>query len=743
MINNLASILLYVPFNKDYAVDDKVRNGLSEQEFFDHCYVSMDIDKEITNAENMKMEEYEEGEDGVSGEELKREKIEKLKELKRSINNFDYWIKNNGNAVYCIKGNAGCGKSTYLHHLKYFYRNDSIKWEIIDIQKSREVVDILNTKLQIPQFNLLDYKVISAMLDNILQYIFVKVNARVSFDMTKEQLYNLFQRYKSNGQEDFPNAITRVFFEDSPLFNAGINDIKKSEVEEYAKNIYEYLKKLLSDESPIMILDQLWSIYMHILSSIDDEEKHIIAFDNFERFIGADEICNKQLWNFIETLRHLLQTCEEADEYFYHHFQMVLFMRNTTSRMGNIPLQLVDFEGHELDLSDWFPINRIIDKKLKWYSKNNIEVPNKELVDMILGDGSFDGKGMGSLQAKLSMLFNNNKRILITLLTNIVDNDTEKYLEKFIAFAKNKKRGRMRLNKFAGRSIIIRLILDELQKDNFFKNIFVEETEERHLRLGIARKILIILYNYSLYHHQEYMLLDDLIVEWRNEGRQSVNRYFDENYQNERNIISKILYQMNYYNSRTNDKLHFIDIQYNTADESIVFFVEDDVALAEMIREHHSEIGIRIMPAGEAYLHYFVQSFEYFACRIEKKKKAVPPLLTLVPNEDDLDNCKDVLELEFLDVIDSVYENAAECIGRMREISDNNRIIYQRTLNSPRRIHSDRIIDSHRGYIDNFQQCIRKKYENISITYEREKLLLQIYEELDRRRRKYERLRMG
>lgn len=741
MVNSLASVLLYVPFNKDYTVDDKIRNSLSEQEFFEHCYVNMDINQEIKEVENMKIEELEEGEEGVLGEELKRERITYLKELRNSISNFDSWIKNSGNAVYCVKGDAGCGKSTYLHYLKYIYMNYSIKWEIIDVQKAREIVEILNINLQIPKFSLLDYKVISAMLDNILQYIFVKKNNHFNFEMIKKQLFSLYQKYKSDVQEDFSDDITKVFFDDSPLFRAEIENMRKDDIEKYAQNIFIYIKKLINNEPPLMILQQLWGVYMHILNSIDEEKKHIIAFDNFERFIGTDEICNKQLWNFIETLRHLLQTCEEADIQFYHHFQMILFMRNTTSRMGNIPLQLVDFEGHELDLSDWFPINRIIEKKLNWYKTNSINITNSELMDMILGDGSFDGNGMRSLQTKLSMLFNNNKRALITLLTHIINNDDEKYLDEFIKFAKNKKRIRMRLNKFAGRSIINRLVLDELQKDNFFKNIFVERAEERSLRLGTARKILIILYNYSLQHNQEYMLLDDLIIEFRNEGRQSINRYFDENYKSERDNIAKILYQMNYYNSRTNDRLHFIDIQYNTADESIIYYVNDYISLEKMIREHHSEIGIRIMPGGKAYLHYFIQSFEYFACRVEKKKKKIPPLLTLVPNEDDLDNCSNVLDLEFFGVIDNVFENARDCIIRMKGITDNNRIIYRRTINSPQKKHCDRIIDSHIGYINNFQQCIRMKYEGVSISFAREKLLLQIYEELDERRRRYDRLR--
>ncbi len=410
MVNSIASALLYVPFNKDYTVDNAIKENLSEEEFFEHCFVNLDIDKEIENTMAMRKEEFEEGEEGALGEELRREKLAQLNDIKDSIDNFERWIKDSGNAVYCIKGNAGCGKSTYLHYLKHIYKNQSIKWEIVDIQKSREGIDILNKKLQIPHFHMLDYKVISAMLDNILQHIFVKDSKdRFNFDMLKEHLSKLFQKYRNKVQEDFPDDITKLFFDDAPLFSLEIEAISKDDIEKYANNIYKYLHDLVNSENPFMILLCLWSVYMCILNSMDDQEKHIIAFDNFERFIGADEICNKQLWNFIEKLRHLLQSCEEADINFYKHFQMILFMRNTTSRMGNLPLQLVDFGGHELELSSWFPINRIVNRKIRWYESKNIEIPNIKLMDLILGDASFDGRGMRSLQVKLSMLFNNLK----------------------------------------------------------------------------------------------------------------------------------------------------------------------------------------------------------------------------------------------------------------------------------------------------------------------------------------------
>ena len=194
---------------------------------------------------------------------------------------------------------------------------------------------------------------------------------------------------------------------------------------------------------------------------------------------------------------------------------------------------------------------------------------------------------------------------------------------------------------------------------------------------------------------------------------------------------------MNYYNSRKKEWLQFVDVQYNVNNENMVFYVKDATDLEEMIYDHHSEIGIKITPAGKAYLDYFVQSFEYFACR---KNGQIPPLLTLIPEENELFDY-DEINLECLNAIDNVFIDTNKCINQMREIADNERIVYRRTINALPKKHDDRIIDSHIGYINNFQQCVKKKYVNISLSDDSEKNLNKLLGELDSRKRKYEGLR--
>jgi len=49
-------------------------------------------------------------------------------------------------------------------------------------------------------------------------------------------------------------------------------------------------------------------IYIYFLCCSNDAERFVVALDNFERFIGTDEIFNDQLTEFVSQLRSTQQT---------------------------------------------------------------------------------------------------------------------------------------------------------------------------------------------------------------------------------------------------------------------------------------------------------------------------------------------------------------------------------------------------------------------------------------------------
>ena len=137
MLNELTSKLLFVPFNRDYTVPLKIRELLTEDEFFEHCFVNTDFEEEIkrvNKADRISIDDS--GDKLFVWEKAVSEEIQRLKDHQDAEKNFWRWIKDDGNGIYCIRGDAGTGKTTYLHHLKYHNKDIPISWEILDIQNA-------------------------------------------------------------------------------------------------------------------------------------------------------------------------------------------------------------------------------------------------------------------------------------------------------------------------------------------------------------------------------------------------------------------------------------------------------------------------------------------------------------------------------------------------------------------------------------------------------------------------------
>ena len=181
MLNELTSKLLFVPFNRDYTVPLKIRELLTEDEFFEHCFVNTDFEEEIkrvNKADRISIDDS--GDKLFVWEKAVSEEIQRLKDHQDAEKNFWRWIKDDGNGIYCIRGDAGTGKTTYLHHLKYHNKDIPISWEILDIQKAHTPVRFLSRTLIINNFATLDGKMISVFLIKILNAIFDKSETEIN-----------------------------------------------------------------------------------------------------------------------------------------------------------------------------------------------------------------------------------------------------------------------------------------------------------------------------------------------------------------------------------------------------------------------------------------------------------------------------------------------------------------------------------------------------------------------------------
>ena len=149
--------ILYVPFNEEYHIDTTIKNLLTEEEFFEHCFYMPDFEDEINELLDKTEEEIQAFEIDVTKEEL----IQNYRNYKIQNEAFFNWIESNQNEIYCIKGDAGTGKTTFVHYLQYKYKNTNVEWDIIDMNMSLKDVKILSNKLIIPRFSNVYFKSVS------------------------------------------------------------------------------------------------------------------------------------------------------------------------------------------------------------------------------------------------------------------------------------------------------------------------------------------------------------------------------------------------------------------------------------------------------------------------------------------------------------------------------------------------------------------------------------------------------
>lgn len=705
--------LLFVPFNNDYYVDDNIKNALTKEEFFKNCFIKPEFDSEIQELLALTSEEIKAFEIDLTKDEL----IKKFERKKREEEAFIDWINSNQNDLYCIKGDAGTGKSTFLHYLNYLYENTEIQWDIVDIQRAVQSISIFGYTIDIPRFNSLYNKGISSLILCIFDLFFIwDSENKLDKVKTYNNIKKIFENYERLSEEYFPNIEIQIFCEKIPQFINSDGDPKIICI-----NIGKYCIDYFSDlytkyKNKNNVLFKIFiEFYLLFLICQKPNHRHIIAFDNFERFIGTEEIYSGQLTEFVGALRNIQNSISTSYPFIAEYFQMIIFMRNTSVRMFT-PLQIADFFPHYIDICEWFQISKIIDKKIKWYTQKNISVEYSNRLNEIINDiGGCDNTFRG-LRSKLNMLFNNNKRIIIKFLNQILASTiNEQYLDYYDAYWNNDYNIRPSIARFAARTIIYRLILNELRSDGFFKQIISHTGNDDKTSLGYARKILSVLYDFKLQNSDGYMDFVDIIKKLYNHVGNAEHQYFNINNKQKRLTIARILFYMNYYDTRSNNWLQFIDIQYNIPQAGRVR-IQGPEELNDLIDKNYHDIKVKITNAGEAYLYYVVYSFEYFSCKSiysENKNREygssdVPPLLCTIPSITEIQE-KNVESLTCVKVIKAISSEAIFCIEKMND--DKNSIPFRYNISDPFMLHKNRIINSHTGYLSNFVYCLKAIYE--------------------------------
>ena len=495
--SRIANTILATPFDGRAATQLKITQQLTEKEFLEECYsypiFSTEYQKEIKNK--------------ISGIELPEETATEISSLTpedledqmdRMEKSYDYFLKwkmdFSANRVYTINGNAGVGKTTFINHSRYYDKD--VQWIILDIYLANSYIDwISDVRTTIDNFDKADSKIYGSIILKIWESVFNgnDENGNYSFDKIDENITKLLKSYKEKYHKKTP--VGRLLLDE--LNKALLFKFNKKKRVEIAAEIFKkhFNGKIGKNrEGVINALNSLLLILKCMSDNLDS--KFIIVFDNFERFIGKDEIYNKDVNSIRIFLNSYVGNLNMSSSHLNRAFKFILAVRDSTARICNVRLHASDVEPSNLELTDWYDTNNIISRKMNWYKEHNIEVENSELLEQIISDlRKCRGNTLTGLKLMINPLFNDNKRLILDFIGTMIElpsnqEGLRKYKELWDIDTP--------ISRFAARSIIRGMILHhfEIISERFFEHLHTYSCNKKNINgLGYARKILTILYN--------------------------------------------------------------------------------------------------------------------------------------------------------------------------------------------------------------------------------------------------------
>lgn len=750
-VDVLIQKILAVPFGRNYNLSAELLQQLNE-DFFKECFVrpSYDLKKNIHNIDGPVKTAFE---IDLSTKEL----LDNAEKIQNNETAFLNWLNDQTNNVYYVRGDAGTGKTTYLHWLKYRAEHEKPeegwKWEIIDLAEADEDITILDITVHIPAFDLLYYKVISAIIKSINEKLYPERYEKKPIDHDKaatrfKMIYSVFE---NKFDCFYPDSRVRYFFNNLPLKTGNVEEKTNKQIcEDCGHFVAQSFKDILDENNKEEALRLFLQIYLYILRCFDEHAKFVVVIDNVERIIGSDEIFNAEITEFATALRTMQTAIANNNVALQLFYKLAVFMRNTSVRMLT-PQQITDTRANTFDMSDWFDVEAIILNKIHWYEKQGEKLSAAEELLDILQDNYDDNGDLRGLYTKLKMIFNNNKRVIVHFLIHVLGRKSNQtYIKIYNHLRKRKLSGLTEsLTRFATRSIIYRLLLNEMRQDDFFHAIMAEPVtksksdtqnreeidQEKNIQekinqdekdygaaaVGYARRILTLAYEYELNNRDDpYMPLSDILCNVFGMGGRDIDQFFSNENSYSREVIADILFAMNYYNGRKGDWLQFVDIQYYPEGTYRSVQIPNADRLKDLLEQGLERIRVKITTAGVAYLYFIVFSYEYFACKSMNSpfrkeiigEYDIPPLLCTIPTRDQIVNSK-IADLECIKTIEIVLIEALRCITKMNRDEQQGIFMFpfRRALDKPHIKHTVRIVNSHRGYLDNFVECLLAVYK--------------------------------
>lgn len=689
-----------------------------------------------------------------------------LNVLKNRMCDFENSVKKLNDALFIIKGVAGSGKTTYLHHL--LRDMDEIEAHIYNFEDVR----------QANAFMAVDFDLEDLYKDNVYKFLSILL-MEISKILGKGEKstfehHELIKRITSIYINNF--QVTEEILPKTNLLETNVDIRAQQELfkilQQYAENKLSY--KELSNNLITKIMMRLHSNQTNNVSDLSyvagfvirlyfcvfkiTSKKQLYVVDNIETFVQYDEnspIQQCELENIVQgcyeaaiRMREILSPIQKIKGYdTFYGFLVVT--RETTASTALCDLEHYNDlkKENEVDISEWFCTQEIFDNKKRFCTERGISLKDNCYYDCyqsILSDYSAYRWGLNGIVSKMYKHSHRRNVECVPEAISVIPEQEIEYFNSLWEIAKNRDIYKSSLKALC-RKYILRKLLDNVQRKEYFDKLMVENLDLKHSDRNLehrekilsckshkcesnsyARKIATILHRYALDNgDNKYVSFPRIIFS-------VLKQPYMPNKVNETQIrnLGKILFLMNETRNENTNWTSLVCIKYDSTE------IYNEERLCQILCEEWkkykdnkisiddaTKFGVKITEAGSLFSK-LLADFEYFACRFLTKE---PPLFSKENIKMMYINGKK--SFRCVEIIHIVREKAFSCIDEIIEkdfdffSNPENHInqppnfkamyeneyswIYKDSINAKSLVHPYRILTHHSGYLSNYIDYVK------------------------------------
>lgn len=607
---------------------------------------------------------------------------------------FESRLKKLDDSLFVIKGGAGSGKTTYVHHLQQ--ECSDLKFCFCDFEEASKAIGLFGIPYDFGnKFNNNVWKFVSIIISKVDRTLFAKRNWEDFSSHTEyiKKIYEQYHRYFSDLNSEIPVVDEQGMWEFFECFEKYVEG--KENHSEFQKRLkyfittrFDLFEREKQHKEAVTyvcgILIRLFLCLNRISVDRGEEKKHICVIDNIESFIPFDEVhpiqeCELQtIMNGVSDstsrIRPTIQKWKEKYTDYKTFFGFLLVTRDTSVSLAEYRHYDDYIRESEIDITTWFCLDDVYNKKIDYFREHvgcleeNIYYKTYR---NILADVSHYNWGMYEF---ICRMFNNNYRRIGLDVVNTIVNQPEVELEYFNdRWSYSQAHSESHAVKHLCRKFVFRILLDHIQRTSYFDYLLVEKKNAASRRKSIldindkssyARKVATILYRVSLTEKNgvpdHFTLFPELVYAVLKPP------YGADNPSEEQiSDLAAVLYLMNETRNQNTNWAPLIMIKFDIEQAYNKENLKSELIKQWKLYESNGggitpamqKYGVRIRSAG-AFFAKMVPDFEYFACRFAP---TYPALLV----RENLRKNSVKGSYKCLDLIRIVRENAFQCVDEV------------------------------------------------------------------------------